>query len=425
MISKRQPERCFVYITLPGEVEQVTAAKYEVADGVGRLVFGRSYLARNNAVEIDPVELKLGAQVHQTAAMGGLFGALRDAAPDWWGRTVIERALGRAKLEDEIDYLLQSPDDRAGALGFGHNEKPPAPKRDFNKTLDLKKLQTTALAILRDDKKLSGADAEQTRRLILLGTSMGGARPKAVVEDAKGLWLAKFNAPRDRWNFARVEDAMLKLARRCGIASAESRVTRVGNRDVLLVKRFDREKTDKGYLRARMVSALTLLRADDTAQSKASWSYPALSEELRRVCAEPRETARELFRRMCFNALISNADDHPRNHAIIAKDRSWRLSPAYDLTPAPAIGMERDLAMVIGDLGRRATGQNLVTQCGRFLLAREEATSIVSDMAKRVRREWYGVARAAKVSVRDCETIRAAFENDGFWFEAEAGIGTA
>lgn len=419
MTSKRQPKRCFVYITLPGEVEQVTAAKYELADGVGRLVYGRSYLARNSALEIDPVELKLATHVYQTAAMGGLFGALRDAAPDWWGRTVIERALGKPKLEDEIDYLLQSQDDRAGALGFGHNEKPPAPKRDFNKTLDLRKLQATALAVLKDDTKVSGADAEQTRRLILLGSSMGGARPKAVVEDTKGLWIAKFNKPQDRWNFARVEDAMLKLARRCGIASAESKVTRVGQRDVLLVKRFDRERTGRGYLRARMVSALTLLRADDTTESKTSWSYPALAEELRRVCAGPKGTVHELFRRMCFNALISNIDDHPRNHAIVAKDRSWHLSPAYDLTPEPATRMERDLAMVVGDLGRRATAQNLVTQCGRFLLTPEEATTIVSDMARQVRNEWYGVARAAKVTIRDCEAIRSAFENDGFWFKAD------
>lgn len=422
MTSRRHVRRCFVYMTLPGHVEQVTAARYEVSDGVGKLVYGRSYLARNDAVEIGPVELKLGTQVYQTATMDGLFGALRDAAPDWWGRTIIERALGKAKLA-EIDYLLQSQDDRAGALGFGHNEKPPAPKRDFNKTLELRKIQDLALAILKGDK-ISGSEAEQARRLLLFGTSMGGARPKAVVEDAKGLWVAKFNKPQDKWNFARVEDAMLKLARRCGIASAQSKVVRVGQRDALLVKRFDREKTDNGYLRARMISALTLLRADETVESKGKWSYPALSEELRRVCSDPRGTARELFRRMCFNALISNTDDHPRNHAITAEDRAWHLSPAYDLVPTPVTGMERDLAMQVGDLGRRATAQNLVTQCGRFLLTRDEATAIIAEMAKCVRSDWYGVARAARVTIRDCETIRSAFENDGFWFELDA-VGAA
>ena len=417
MTSNRQNRRCFVYITLPGEVEQVTAAKYEVMGGLGKLVYGRSYLARNNAVEIDPVELKLGTGVYETAMLGGIFGALRDASPDYWGRLVIERAHGSLQL-DEMDYLLQSADDRAGALGFGHNEQPPAPKREFNKTLDLKKLQDTALAILKDDKKLSGPEPMQIAKLILFGTSMGGARPKAVVEDAKGLWIAKFNKPQDKWNYARVEHAMLRLARLCGIDTAESKTVRVGDRDVLLVKRFDRERTKKGYLRSRMVSGLTLLRADDTAGSKRFWSYPALAEELRRVCADPRQSAKELFRRMCFNALISNTDDHPRNHAIIAKDREWKLSPAYDLVPSPAVGMERDLAMIVGDFGPRATAQNLVTQSNRFLISRDEAGVFVSDMEKCVRSQWYAVAREARVILRDCETIRNALENEGFSFEA-------
>ncbi len=418
MTSKPKAKRCFVYITLPGEVEAVTAARFELEGGVGRLIYGKSYLARQNAVEIDPVELKLGTQVFETALLGGVFGALRDASPDYWGRLIIERTAGKVKL-DEIDYLLQSADDRAGALGFGHNEKPPAPKREFNKTLDLKKLQEIALAVLKDEGKLKGPDALQVQKLMLLGTSMGGMRPKAVVEDAKGLWLAKFNKPDDRWNSARVEHAMLRLAQRCGVTTAESKVVKVGNRDVLLVKRFDRDKTKRGYLRARMVSALTLLRAEDTTADRFKWSYPALAEELRRTCADPRAAARELFRRMCFNALISNTDDHPRNHAIIALNREWRLSPAYDLTPAPGVGMERDLAMTVGDLGRRATAQNLVTQCPRFLLSKEEAESIVADMQAVVRGEWYGVARAAKVTVKDCEAIRNALENEGFSFTVD------
>ncbi|WP_424958256.1 type II toxin-antitoxin system HipA family toxin [Hyphomicrobium sp. 1Nfss2.1] len=420
-MTSRKAKRCYVYITLPGELEAVTAARFELSDGVGKLVYGRSYLARNNAVEIDPVELKLGTQQYETALLRGVFGALRDASPDYWGRLVIDRAAGKAKL-DEVDYLIQSADDRAGALGFGHNENPPAPKRDFNKTLDLKSLQETALALLKNDGKLKGSEAVQAQKLLLLGTSMGGMRPKAVVEDSKGLWIAKFNRPDDRWNNARVEHAMLTLARRCGIAAAESRVVKVGDRDILLVKRFDREKTKDGYLRSRMVSGLTLLRADDVAGDRAKWSYPALAEELRRVCSEPRESANELFRRMVFNALISNTDDHPRNHAIIASDRSWQLSPAYDLTPTPSAGMERDLAMTIGDFGRRATAQNLVTQSARFLLLKEQAETVVAKMERIVRGQWETVARAAKVTVKDCATIRNALENEGFSFEAgEAG----
>ena len=422
MTSKRQPsqrepkgKRCFVYITLPGAVEPVTAARFDLTGDIGQLVYGRSYLTRNDAVEIDPVELKLAGTRFETARLGGVFGALRDASPDYWGRLVIERALGKARL-DEVDYLLQSADDRVGALGFGLNEKPPAPKRNFNRTLDLRTLQDTALALIKGDAKHTDATAQQVKKLALLGTSMGGARPKAVVEDDRGLWMAKFNKPDDRWNNARVEQAMLKLAQLCGITAADSRVEKVGTRDVLLVKRFDRDKTRKGYLRARMVSALTLLRADDTPQARSNWSYPTLAEELRRICVNPRATAVELFRRMCFNALISNTDDHPRNHAVIAWDRGWSLSPAYDLTPGPAVGMERDLALIVGAFGRSATAENLITESGRFLLAKEEAARIVEAMADIVRGQWYKIARAAKVTARDCETIRSALENDGFRF---------
>ncbi|MFD2855739.1 type II toxin-antitoxin system HipA family toxin [Seohaeicola zhoushanensis] len=151
----------------------------------------------------------------------------------------------------------------------------------------------------------------QVHDLMLVGTSMGGARPKAVVEDEDGLWIAKFNRPDDKWNYARVEHAMLELARACGIHTAQSRITTVGDRDVLLVKRFDRERTEKGYLRTRMMSGLTILRTEDTHQHRDRWSYVLLAEELRRISARPKEDAAELFRRMVFNALISNTDDHP------------------------------------------------------------------------------------------------------------------
>ena len=163
------------------------------------------------------------------------------------------------------------------------------------------------------------------------------------------------------------------------MTTAESKLVTVGGRTALLVKRFDREKVAAGYLRSRMISALTLLRTNDSSQSMEKWSYPALAEELRRASAEPKRDAQELFRRMCFNALISNTDDHPRNHALIAKDKDWRLSPAYDLTPVPQISLEeRDLAMICGDQGRIANAKNLMSQSGRFLLSNEEANAIVT-----------------------------------------------
>lgn len=415
-------DECYVYIMLPGETQFVTAGKFDLSTDrrgtpLGRFAYGRSYLERPAAVAIDPVELTLSRGTFQTAALKGVFGALRDASPDYWGRRVIEKHAGKPQL-NELDYLLHSPDDRAGALGFGLNRTPPAPRRTFNQTIALGKLQALADAIVADEELPTGQETAQIEDLLLIGTSMGGARPKAVVEDDAGLWVAKFNRTDDRWNAARVEHSMLVLARACGLHTAASKVVSIANRDVLLVKRFDREKSGDGYLRARMISALTLLRAQDTYTDRGKWSYVTLAEELRRTCARPANDAPELFRRMCFNALISNTDDHPRNHAIIARDQDWALSPAYDLTPTSPVSTERrDLALSCGDMGRYAHADNLISQSIRFLVKPDEAKALVSAMEAQVHTTWYEVARAQGVSEKDCDQIKGAFAYPGFRLE--------
>ena len=415
---------CYVYIFLPGETEFVTAGKFVLTRdrldvSVGRFVYGQSYLARENAVPIDPLELSLSTKTFETRHLKGVFGAMRDAGPDYWGRRVIEKHSGRNQL-GELDYLLYSPDDRAGALGFGLNREPPVPRREFNRTMNLEKLQTLADAIINDEDLRPDQETGRVQELLLLGTSMGGARPKAVVEDNSGLWVAKFNRPDDRWNYARVEHAMLVLARACGIQSAESRVETVGDRDVLLVKRFDREKTDQGYRRARMLSALTLLRSEDSYQDRDKWSYLLLVEELRRISSQEKPDAQELFRRMCFNALISNTDDHPRNHAVIALKKHWRLSPAYDLTPSVPVSIERrDLALVCGDSGRYANAKNLLSQSARFMLAPQDAQVIIQTMEQAIADRWYETCRTEGVTEKDCDRISGAFVYPGFRLSAD------
>jgi serine/threonine-protein kinase HipA len=164
-----------------------------------------------------------------------------------------------------------------------------------------------------------------------------------------------------------------------------------------------------------MLSALTLLRAEDSHQNRDKWSYVLLAEELRRISSQAGIDAPELFRRMTFNAMISNADDHPRNHAVIAPAKDWKLSPAYDLTPNPAISIEhRDLAMACGDFGRYAHADNLLSQSARFLLKPDEAAAIVDDMEQTVRSRWYRTARGVGVTETDCERIARAFVYEGF-----------
>jgi serine/threonine-protein kinase HipA len=417
MISSQNSE-CFVYIALPGETELITAGKFVtsvIRSGLqGNFVYGKSYLARRNAVEIDNTELKLKAGTFTTTRLGGIFGALRDASPDFWGRRLIEKLAGRTELS-EIDYLLLSPDDRAGALSFGTNRKPSRPRQDFNQSIQLPELQRIAQSLIDEEMEVSASPVVQIKELFQIGTSLGGGRPKAVIEDDTGLWVAKFNRYDDRWNNARVEHAMLELARQCGINAARSKVERIAGKDILLVRRFDREKTSLGYLRARMVSGLTVLKAEDSAHHRDRWSYVLLVEEMRRYVSQPTIDSKELFRRMCFNALISNLDDHPRNHALLAMNREWSLSPAFDLTPSPVVSLERrDLAMTCGNVGRFAHKQNLLSQASRFLLDQEEASRIVSEMGAQIASTWRSVASAQGVTERDIETIKSAFVYPGF-----------
>lgn len=415
---------CYVYIMLPGQTEFVTAGRFTLtptADGqaVGHFIYGKKYLARPDRVEIDPIELKLSDRPSETATLGGFFGAIRDSMPDSWGRRIIEKRSGHPALE-EFDYLMESADDRAGALGFGLNVEPPAPGRAFNKTLQLEQLQIAADAIINEDVVAGDDIARQAEDLLYRGSAMGGARPKAVIEDDNSLWLAKFSHPDDRWNHPKVEYGILQLAATCGLDVADSRIVKIAGRDVLLVRRFDRDHGDEGFRRHRMVSALTLLRGDDKVTERNNWSYLLLADEIRRVSANPKADLNELYRRICFNAAISNLDDHPRNHAMIAKDTEWLLSPAYDLTPSPVSAIaRRDLAMECGDQGRYANRANIMSDHGRFYLEPDEAEQIFDTIIQTIRDHWFADMRAIGVSDPDCTRISTAFLYEGLFYEQD------
>src|SRR5437764_5705626 len=262
----------FVYLPLPGQTSCVTAGRFALdsdrqGNSVGRFIYGRRYLERSDAVPIDPIELKLEERTYETGRLHGMFGALRDASPDYWGRRVIEKHAGKVNLT-ELDYLLNSPDDRAGALGFGLNVEPPAPLRTFNRTMHLSRLQELADLIVAEDEPpektaaTDRADLTQIQDLLLIGTAMGGARPKAVVEDREGLWIAKFNRRDDKWNQARVEHAKPTLARERGLSVAQSSPSQTAEREERLVKRADHERADDAARRARVPSPLTPLRTN-------------------------------------------------------------------------------------------------------------------------------------------------------------------
>ena len=409
---------CFVFIALPQSTEFVTAGRFrwleEDGEYVGEFVYGQSYRDRKDAVAIDPVELRLTDSMFRTTRLKGFFGAIRDAIPDDWGRRIIERRKGRTDLS-EFDYLAESSDDRIGALAFGTTTIPPTIREQHTRISQLEEIQQAADQLLAAGSRSEISDEHHVLDLLILGTSIGGARPKTQVKHAGDLWIAKFNRHDDRWNHPRVEHGLLELARLCGLSANASRIEKVGGRDALLVRRFDRYRAALGVGRLRMVSALTLLRTDE--QDWRNWSYLTLADEIRRCVANPQEDLRELFARMCFNAAVSNLDDHPRNHAIIAPDTGWELSPAFDLTPSPVVSHERDLAMNCGMLGRRANRANLTSAYARFMLSRDEATTLFDKITEIVGAQWRTSMLRAGVSRGDCEIIAPAFLNPGLWYE--------
>jgi serine/threonine-protein kinase HipA len=410
--------RAYVYVQLPGTLNPVPAALLKVEklrDGtfIGRFRYGDRYLERKDAISFDPFRLPLGTTVQEFTKLRGIPGALRDAGPDAWGRRVIEHKLERSPADlEEIDYLLNGPQDGAGYLSFGLKLEPPAPRRPYNRTHQLADLVAAAEAV-EEGKRLPAHVLEQLEP----GTSMGGARPKATIEDGDRLWIGKFPEKADRCNLQRIEYATIELARRCGIAACNARLESIGGRDVLMVERFDRSRTEGGYLRFGLVSGLTLLDCEESHLDRERWSYPLLADELRRWSEKPDEDRIELFRRIVFSAAVTNNDDHPRNHAVRRTARGWRLTPAYDLVPMPVVSLERrDLAMTIGTYGRTASVYNLLSQCERFGLTTDAARKEIENIIAIVK-TWRDHFHACAVSAKDIEYIAPAFLPECFFFE--------
>ena len=339
-----------------------------------------------------------------------LFNGIRDAAPDGWGRHLMDRAAG-ARLLTEFDYLVATGEDRVGALAFGPDLNGPRRVVAWDngseglagETLDL----AAMLEAVRELDSPHELSAEH-RRFLVRGSSLGGARPKAAADFDGKAWIAKFGRAEDRYPVCRAEHAAMTLAARVGLTVPKVRLEKVMGQDIYLVERFDRAAATNGIQRKAFISGLTLIGAHESESSQQS--YRNLAEQLRRFGSHPVEDSRELWLRMLFNILCNNTDDHLRNHGFLWGGRGWSLSPAYDIVPLPQVATERYLALGVGAEGRRATLRNALSEAERFGLSHDEALHMATVLRNQVKANWEPTFRDNGIAGPDLERLRSCFQ---------------
>ena len=395
-------KKIIVFIYLSGEALAVPAGIFTYDDDlqVGTFDYGRKYLERSNALAVDPAALPLGLPSRAVTTNRGLYGAFRDGAPDYWGRLVLaaERRVPPEALS-EIDFLLEANATRVGNLDFRltpHDPEPSLEPPHFDRMEEI----LAASSRIDAGLEISG----HLLRLLRQGTSVGGARPKCTVEWQDALWIAKFPARGDTVDIPRIEYAAMTLAGKCGIRIPTLHLQSLGDVHVLLVRRFDREKNPAGWVRKGFLSSLSLLQWDEA--DRLQWDYGAMAGTMRRHTSV--RDIQELFKRMVFNIMVRNTDDHPRNHGFLYNVSEMELSPAYDIVPSltyPGVGTHFFLAMSVGDRGREASLENALSRTGQFGLTGEEARSIIDRIAAAVSgwREHFAAAGCPEAELRALE----------------------
>lgn len=415
------------------QLTEVVGANPQNRELTSQFAYGLGYLKRREAVEVDPVSLSLADRERVRGQLlfpvNGLpeFGGIRDAAPDAWGRRVIEaRRKVPANTLSEAEYLLEAGGDRVGALDARpslHSEASPSAG-------DLHSLEYVLQAAEAVEQGLPVP--AHLEAFLGAGPSAGGARPKASVRDEQGaLWLAKFPARNDTFDVARAEACTLELARRCGLTVPEVRYVPIGSRTVMLIRRFDRYWATAGELppaglalhdsrpgegraegRIPFASGLTLVACSE--YESPTKGYADLSSAIRKHAHPPsiKPGCEELFARMVFNIFVSNDDDHLRNHGFVFDHRlrGWTLSPLYDVVPRPGHAYERRLHLEVGDSGKLATLDNALSRFAAFTAARSDAVELVRRVWGEVR-QWKTTFESCGADAKLLDQLSSAFRD--------------
>ena len=373
--------------------------------------YDKTWLENPVRFSLEPA-LQVGPGAFHTPADTPMFGAIGDSAPDRWGRALMRRAERRRaerartvpRSLQEIDFLLLVDDEaRQGALRFAEKEGGPFQREEGGRHIpplvELPELLSAAEHVVEDK------DTEEDLRLLIApGSSLGGARPKASVIDKDGhLAIAKFPRRDDEINAVVWEAVALALAAKADIPVPDSRIETVANKPVILLRRFDRRKA----VRIPFLSAMSMLGAKD----RETRSYLEIVDALRQHGAAPKEDMEQLWRRIVFSVLISNTDDHLRNHGFLyAGQAGWRLSPAYDLNPVPVDIKPRILTTAINEDDGTASLDLAMSVADYFELEKGNAKAIAAQIGKVVS-TWRDEAVKHGLGKTEIQRMASAFEH--------------
>lgn len=403
----------FVYIDLQGEPVLVGRLWAHMRRGRESATFeyDPGWLDHPERFALEPA-LPLGPGPFHTTPGAPLFGPIGDSAPDRWGRVLMRRAerwrarqAGDApRTLNEIDYLLMVDDEaRQGALRFATAENGPfLAEHDRTRIpplIELPRLLNAAEHVINDDES-----DEDLRLLLAPGSSLGGARPKASVRDQDGaLAIAKFPHRDDDWDTVTWEAVALSLAAKAGIPVPDWRLEEIADKPVLILRRFDRTEA----WRIPFLSALSMLGARDNE----THSYLEIVDALRQQGARPKTDIQHLWRRIVFTVLISNIDDHLRNHGFLyAGSDGWTLCPAYDLNPVPVDVSPRVLSNAIDFDDQSASVELAFDVAEYFELNPDEAREVAAEVAEVVS-GWREEADRVGLTRGECERMASAFEH--------------
>ncbi len=402
-MTSSSAKEAFVWIWLPNSTEPVVAGRLEADNGEVRFNYGKSYLERigGNMPAISIYEPELPLQTGELPLSEGLTmpGCIRDASPDAWGRRVIiNRLLGLKGANtdtnelDELTYLLESGSDRIGALDFQRSPTEYVPRTAINPSIEelLESSERVEKGILL---------TPELDQALFHGSSIGGARPKALIQDQDRKYIAKFSSSTDLYNVVKAEFIAMRLAALAELNVAPVQLTKAVSKDVLLIERFDRISKQNVWLRKAKVSALTLLGLDEMMARYAS--YETFAEIIRHRFTNPRKSLEEVFSRLVFNILCGNTDDHARNHAAFCNGKDLTLTPAYDICPQNRAGNEASQAMLICGNNNLSRLKTCLETAHNFLLSEVEARNIFEKLITAVEQHWDTVCEEAELSDAD------------------------